>query len=61
MSASSCRPAALADYGYFDAAQGRRLVEKLKPAGARGEKDNMAFVGVLSTQLLHHVFIEDVN
>lgn len=48
----------LGDYGYFDPDRGRRLVEKARRGRAIGYGDNMAFVGMLSTQLWHHHFIE---
>jgi asparagine synthase (glutamine-hydrolysing) len=49
------------DYGYFDAPRVRRLVEKIEAGRAIGEKDNMALIAVLSTQILHHKFIEAFN
>ncbi|MEJ2390872.1 MAG: asparagine synthase (glutamine-hydrolyzing) [Gammaproteobacteria bacterium] len=46
-------------YGYFDATRVARLVNKIKQGRAIGYKDNMAFVGILSTQAWHHLFIEN--
>jgi asparagine synthase (glutamine-hydrolysing) len=46
------------DYGYFDPARVARLVQKIEAGRAAGEKDNMALIAVLSTQILHHRFIE---
>lgn len=43
--------------GIFDAVAVSRLVEKCRSGRARGFGDNMAFVGVLSTMLLHAQFI----
>lgn len=43
--------------GYFRPAAVHRLVEKCRTGGALGAGDNMAFVGVLSTQLLHEHFL----
>jgi asparagine synthase (glutamine-hydrolysing) len=43
--------------GYFDAEIVRRLVEKCRAGKAIGFADNMAFVGILSTMLLHETFI----
>ncbi len=48
----------LRDYGYFDPARARRLLEKARRGRASGYKDNMAFIGILSTQLWHHHFVE---
>ena len=45
-------------YGYFDPARVERLVTKIKNGRAIGYKDNMAFIGILSTQAWHHLFIE---
>lgn len=46
------------DAGYFDAAAVGRLVEKCRAGRAIGFADNMAFVGILSTQLLHDAFLK---
>ena len=46
-------------YEYFNPQAVRRLVDKCKRGSVIGFKDNMAFVGILSTQLLHKQFIED--
>jgi asparagine synthase (glutamine-hydrolysing) len=51
-------PDTIAGYGYFDPSRVQRLVQKLESGRAVGEKDNMALIAVLSTQLLHHQFIE---
>jgi asparagine synthase (glutamine-hydrolysing) len=48
-------------YGYFDPARVGRLVTKIKNGRAIGYKDNMAFIGILSTQAWHHLFIENFN
>jgi asparagine synthase (glutamine-hydrolysing) len=45
--------------GYFDAAKVGRLVKKIEQGRAIGNKDSMAAVGILSTQLWHHHFIEN--
>jgi asparagine synthase (glutamine-hydrolysing) len=45
-------------YGYFDAAKVQRLLRKIEKGRAIGVKDNMAFVGILSTQAWHHLFCE---
>jgi asparagine synthase (glutamine-hydrolysing) len=46
-------------YGYFDATKVGRLVKKIQQGRAIGNKDSMAVVGILSTQLWHHLFIEN--
>lgn len=45
-------------YGYFDADKVVRLVAKLRRARVSAPRDNMAFVGILSTQLWHSIFVE---
>ena len=51
-------PDAIARAGYFDATAVRRLVQKCRsPFGRLSAGDNMAFLGVLSTQLLHSCFV----
>ncbi len=47
------------DYGYFDAKKVGFLVDKARRGGSISYKDNMALVGVLSTQLCHFEFIEN--
>jgi asparagine synthase (glutamine-hydrolysing) len=51
-------PRAVAACGYFDPARVQRLIEKLEAGRAVGEKDNMAFIAILATQLLHRQFID---
>ena len=46
-------------YGLFDFKKTRKLYEKCRKGMAMGFKDNMAFVGILSTQLLYNLFIEN--
>lgn len=45
------------DSGYFDAPATTKLFEKCRQGRAIGFGDNMAFVGVLSTMLVHELFI----
>lgn len=45
-------------YGYFNTKPVRLLINKCKRGGVIGFKDNMALVGILSTQLLHQQFVE---
>ena len=47
----------LADSGYFDPDKVARLVAKLRRARVPAARENMAFVGILSTQLWHAHFI----
>lgn len=44
-------------YGYFNPDKVSRLVRKIESGRAIGYKDNMAFVGILSTQIWHDKFI----
>jgi asparagine synthase (glutamine-hydrolysing) len=50
-------PGAIADAGYFDPAAVNKLFAKCRAGRAIGFADNMAFVGVLSTMLLHQQFV----
>jgi len=50
---------ALRESGYFDEKKVGLLVKKIKRGLAMGYKDNMALVGILSTQLWHKQFITD--
>jgi asparagine synthase (glutamine-hydrolysing) len=43
--------------GYFDHGKVRRLVEKCRTSRVLGFKDNMSFVGVLTTQILDELFV----
>jgi asparagine synthase (glutamine-hydrolysing) len=49
------------DYGYFDPHLIKKLVEKSvrQDGNLLSERENMAVIGVLSTQLLHKQFIKD--
>ena len=46
-------------YGYFDTDKVERLVGKVQGGRAIGNSDNMALVGILSTQIWHRLFIEN--
>lgn len=50
-------PRGLARTGYFDPDKVTRLVTKLQRAKVPAARDNMAFVGILSTQLWHAQFV----
>jgi asparagine synthase (glutamine-hydrolysing) len=54
LSAASLRRA-----GCFDPERVERLLLKLEGGGPVGEKDNMAFLGILSTQRLHDTLVRD--
>lgn len=49
------------EYDYFDSFKVNLLMKKIHAGKAIGFKDNMAFMGILSTQMLHSLFIEDTN
>jgi len=55
------RPATLKRYGYFDPDKVGRLIGKLCRSKVTAARDNMAFVGILSTQLWHATFIENTH
>ncbi len=46
-------------YGYFKPKTVNLLLKKCKRGGVIGFKDNMAIVGILSTQLLHNQFVDN--
>jgi asparagine synthase (glutamine-hydrolysing) len=48
-------------YGYFDAKKVGFLLKKARRGNSIAYKDNMALVGVLSTQLCHYFFIEQFS
>jgi asparagine synthase (glutamine-hydrolysing) len=50
-------PRSLAQAGCFDAQAVQRLVAKCRAGAVMGTGDNMAFVGILSTQLLDSLFV----
>ena len=54
-------PNTLKEYGYFDPAKVGRLLEKIRQGRVIGQKDNMAFVSVLSTQVWHQLFIKGLR
>ena len=51
--------ASLRRAGIFDPNKVYRLLRKIQGGRAVGYRDNMAFVGVLSTQAWHHLFAEN--
>lgn len=54
-------PARINSYGYFCPTKVKFLVQKLARGATANQRDNMAFIGILSTQLWHKHFIEDYN
>lgn len=55
-------PRRIREVGYFDPELVGRLLKKCQTKGrVMGEVDNMAFVGILSLQLLHDHFIKNVS
>jgi asparagine synthase (glutamine-hydrolysing) len=55
--AEALAPARVRDAGYFDPVVVGKLLEKCRTGAAIGFADNMAFVTVLSTQMLHDQFV----
>lgn len=51
----------LVQAGLFKPAAVTKLVEKCRKGTRQGFKENMAFVGILSSQILYHKFIADFN
>lgn len=54
-------PAAIRRSGLFSPDAVARLVKKCMGGGRIGEGDDMALVGVLSTQLVHNLFVEEFS
>ena len=54
-------PAAVAAAGYFDPQAVARLVKKCRRGRLVSESDDMALAGVLSTQLVHRLFVEEFS
>lgn len=54
-------PSRIDSYGYFCPTKVSFLVKKLSRGATHNQRDNMAFIGILSTQLWHKHFIEDYN
>ena len=52
---------ALRRCGCFDINKTKKLLEKCRKGSAIGFKDNMAFVGILSSQLIYNLFIEQFS
>ena len=54
-------PGNVASAGYFDPNKVTMLLNKARRTKTLGERDNMAFVGILSTQAWHRLFVEGRN
>ena len=54
-----CNQEKLAAYGYFDETKVKLLINKLSAGRNLNQRDNMALVGILSTQIWHEHFIDD--
>jgi asparagine synthase (glutamine-hydrolysing) len=52
-------PQAIQASGFFHPEAVSRLARKCRTGARVSEGDDMALVGVLSTQLLHHLFVEN--
>jgi len=52
-------PESIAKKGYFDPISTERLVAKCRGNPNIGFKDNMAFIGILSTQILDQLYLRD--
>ncbi|WP_419913683.1 asparagine synthase (glutamine-hydrolyzing) [Hoeflea sp.] len=52
---------ALEAAGYFDAGAVEKLLAKCRKRPTVGTRDNMAMVGIVSTQLWHHAFAENAD
>jgi asparagine synthase (glutamine-hydrolysing) len=59
--AQAMSEARLKDAGYFEPTSVAKLLRKCASGRAVGFADNMAFVGVLSTMLLHELFVRQVS
>ena len=51
-------PRQVARSGWFNPAAVAQLVAKIDQGGAIGETDDMALVGIISTQLVQHQFVD---
>lgn len=54
-------PRQIASSGYFDAPAVEKLVQKCRTQESLGVKDNMSLVGILSVQLLDHLFVRSAK
>lgn len=54
-------PASVQRAGYFDPQRVQLLLRKVRAGRAISQKDNMAFIGVLSTQVWHSLFVDGIT
>ena len=54
-----CSEESLKKSGLFESQKVVRLISKLEKSSAAGEFDEMALVGIISTQIIYKIFIED--
>jgi asparagine synthase (glutamine-hydrolysing) len=54
-----CSEESLKKSGLFENLKVERLISKLEKSSAASEFDEMALVGIISTQIIHKIFIED--
>lgn len=52
-------PKSLGDAGFFRPAAVAQMVRKIQSGAPIGETDDMALAGILSTQLVHHLFVKN--
>ncbi|MDY6874849.1 MAG: asparagine synthase (glutamine-hydrolyzing) [Chloroflexota bacterium] len=52
-------PDQIGDSGYFDPTAVSRLVGKCRQGASLGENDSMALAGILSLELVHHLFVKN--
>ena len=53
--------ASLNEAGFFNPAAVGKLIAKIEQGMPIGETDDMALAGIISTQLLHHLFVKNFN
>ena len=54
-------PTAIKDVGFFKPGAVQQLVSKAESGATLGETDDMALVGILSTQLVHYQFVRNLR
>jgi asparagine synthase (glutamine-hydrolysing) len=51
----------VSEFGYFDPAKVDKLITKIRQGRPIGYRDNMAFIGILSTQIWHYHFVKNYH
>jgi asparagine synthase (glutamine-hydrolysing) len=54
-------PEVVGDYGYFNSGMVRGLRTKIERGRPASESDDMALIGILTTQLVHRQFVEELR